>query len=649
MRWIAIAFFLITSQACAQDLTTVRSGEHATFTRLVIDTPPPDEWSAIQEDRTVTINLPDIGNLSLDTIFDRIPRTRLLNISVAGDDLILRLGCNCPVQVFPQVDRNLVIDIRDTGSEPAVEASDLSQAETVTDDSASRMFPPEPPATPEIFSQPDLNDVRDRLVEQLTRAADQGLLKLSEDAPNTQDVVEEPVPEPEPEREPEEAIEDVVVPELASTPNVDIRTAFDTPTRDYPANDPGCNAPVPQTFATLQEQYSSYVSNRTALYGEFDALNERILSDTIEQAIGLGLGAESLAILGRHKGILGAEATYTDLARIIDGMEPGIALLTHVECPGPLGLWARLANDEAFLARRHVDGDLATLGTFPPEHRILIAQRLAEKWLELSLLASAQRALDFANRSGIPASREMQLAASRIALRRRDVQTARTGFEALAAGTDLVGHHARAHLIEIELNDDISVDREAELDLAATAFQMRGTTLGRKAIRLLASIRARDGALSQSLQLLTASADREPEMAEIWRRVAADLIESTAPGNPDYARAVLHHANFLPEGVAGDAARISAARGLLTLGLPSDAIEMASPAHLRGNDAASEIIASANRVTPRPEPARPNATELAPRVEEPVTLAAARDLLESGGSLRSATLELLQSSAQTLD
>ncbi|WP_185802809.1 hypothetical protein [Pontivivens nitratireducens] len=647
MRWLAIAVFLIANQAYAQDLTTVRSGEHATFTRLVIDTPPPDEWSAIQEDRTVTINLPDIGNLSLDTIFDRIPRTRLLNISVAGDDLILRLGCNCPVQVFPQVDRNLVIDIRDTGSEPAVEASDLSQAVTVTDDSASRMFPPEPPATPEIFSQPDLNDVRERLVEQLTRAADQGLLKLSEDAPNTQDVVEEPAPEPE--REPEAPLEDVGVPELASTPNVDIRTAFDTPTRDYPADDPGCNAPVPQTFATLQEQYSTYVSNRTTLYGEFDALNERALRDTIEQAIGLGLGAESLAILVHHKGILRAEATYTDMARIVDGMEPGIALLTHVECPGALGLWARLANDEAFLARRHVDGDLATLGTFPPEHRILIAQRVAEKWLELSLLASAQRALDFANRSGIPASREMQLTASRIAQRRRDVQTARTGFEALAAGTDLVGHHARAHLIEIELNDDITVDRGAELDLAATAFQMRGTPLGRKAIRLLASIRARDGALSQSLQLLTASADREPEMAEIWRRVAADLIESTAPGNPDYARAVLHHANFLPEGVAGDAARISAARGLLTLGLPSDAIEMASPAHLRGNDSASEIIASANRVTPRPEPTRPNATELAPRVEDPVTLAAARDLLESGGSLRSATLELLRPSAETLD
>jgi len=546
--------------------------------------------------------------------------------------------------VFELANSSLVIDVREPGSEPATSAVDLSTlVEEVTESpkgnhETSEINTPAPPP------EPDLNDVRDRLVEQLTRAADQGLLRLSDTPPPPS----EPDPAPaELEETVEHELNEINEAPPSHNPTVEIHTAFewrDQPTRS--ARSP-CGFPEPITAGAEQTRYNEFISARAELYGEFDAIDEQKLDKTIKLALGLGYGAEAAALLSRHSGLLQFAEALQDMARLVDGREIGTGLMIYAECSGSAGLWARLSSTDGELVARYASRDLETLESFPPDYRMLMAELMAGHFLELSQTASAQRALDLALRTGISPSRELQLIEAMVALKRRDLTMARQQLIELSVMSDLVSLKARTHLVELDVAEGTSVDPAAELDLAAIAFQLRGTPLGREAIRLLASIRALDGELSHSLQLLTESIAREPDMAPIWRRVAADLVEGTPADRPDYARAVLHYADLLPDGVSGDGARLAAAEGLLSLGLPSDAVELAKPAVDRGSEAAAELTLRAinnlqrNGISPAPELAQGPAP-----VVPSVTLATAAQMIENGRELRLTATRLLNTEPQ---
>lgn len=629
MRFVLALLAIVASPAMAQDEIAVRSGEHGTFTRLVIDTIPPEGWSAAQNQREVTLTLPNLNPLATSGIFARIPRTRLLSTQTNGSEFNLRLGCDCPVQVFALEDRVLVIDIRDPNSAPVTQATDLAATlveQPVQDENTTPAPVPTEIAAPTV---PNLDAIRERLVEQLTRAADQGLLSLSDTAPEPQNI--EPLPmeiatvsEPAPEVIP---IDDV--PEVE--PRIDIRTAFERPLDYVPPSRSECTIPMPVTEGTSMDRYSEYVEVRGALYGEFDTIDRVQLRRLVLLAVGLGLGTEAQSHLEIHGELLPNRDVLWDMAAIVEGQNSGSSLSHLSNCNGASGFWSRLMDDQAHIAARYAAQDLETLAAMPPEFRVLMAEHAAKHWLELSMPATAQRALDLAQRTGIPLSAQMQLISAQINQMDGDYDRAKNQFSQLAGNSGIAGLRARIGLVEIGLAKNEPILQAAELDLAATAFQMRGSELGRTAIRLLASIHARSGNLSSSLQLLTASAQREPEMAEIWQHVAADLIVETAADSPDYARAVLNYAEFLPSGAAGDSARIAAARGLDQLGLPTDADWIAPTT-------TSPTAVSAEEPLETTQPVAPPAIETA---DTPTSLASAQQLIEAGRALRLSTVDLI--------
>ncbi|WP_144430535.1 hypothetical protein [Jannaschia donghaensis] len=94
--------------------TTVRSGEHATFSRLVFADDLGRRWTTKRTADGFEIEFfEDVPTLDLDQVFDLIPRNRLVAVESVGKTLQLSLGCDCPVVVSQIASGHIVIDIED--------------------------------------------------------------------------------------------------------------------------------------------------------------------------------------------------------------------------------------------------------------------------------------------------------------------------------------------------------------------------------------------------------------------------------------------------------------------------------------------------------------------------------------------------------
>lgn len=108
------AFLLAAAGTAAVAAVPVRSGEHATFSRLVFADAPGRSWSVERMGRRAVIafsaGAPD---LDLATVFDLIPRRRIVSAASAAGRLALDLGCDCTVEVTQIPTGHIVIDVGD--------------------------------------------------------------------------------------------------------------------------------------------------------------------------------------------------------------------------------------------------------------------------------------------------------------------------------------------------------------------------------------------------------------------------------------------------------------------------------------------------------------------------------------------------------
>ena len=248
---IALAFVLslFAVQATAQSTRLVRSGEHATYSRLVIPMGDGQLWELRTVGRRTEFIVPGWeGDFDYSTVFDRIPKTRILSLNSKTEDgdtrLLMSLGCACEVKASISGQYVVIDVIREATEFAGFEKQEGGDERAGTDDTddtaadAARLdagaeaiaadIQPDPEdATAEGATTPDpfiaalaavidpdpasMNGVdpaedksadetrpnsaiADRLIAQLQAAAQQGIVELQTDP--------EPEPEPEPMPEP---------------------------------------------------------------------------------------------------------------------------------------------------------------------------------------------------------------------------------------------------------------------------------------------------------------------------------------------------------------------------------------------------------------------------------------------------------------
>lgn len=364
---------LLPGGLAAQEVT-VRSGEHGSFTRLVFDIPPGAEWQLEQAGQRVSLGFGDRGlRLEAGQVFARIDRSRLADLLPREGGADLMLACACVAEAFVLRERMLVVDIRpgavpaepaavEPGPAPPATPLLAEQASLAADLARVRVaglpgIGPEPAEDPLLPRMPsgavkpkrqkpagemaDPMEIGAQLAEDLAMAATEGIL----DAATT------PRPERQAPPAPAAALaeaEDTAAPDLAGQ----LAQGLSGLDRERMAGHRvkvGGTQCLPDSRLRIgdwgdpEAEINALLANRrSAVFGEFDRIDDEAVLQYAKALLHYGFGAEARATLDLHGD--GGPELLRAMARLIDLHPRGAAPFEgQTQCPGLAALWSLLA------------------------------------------------------------------------------------------------------------------------------------------------------------------------------------------------------------------------------------------------------------------------------------------------------------------
>ncbi len=377
LAWLFFAVFLGVSAAA--EPIVVRSGEHANFTRLVLDVPRPLKWTVRQEDELRLVLEGVRAEYLLEGALNKLSANRVLEISVgdAPSELVVDLGCECEVKSFYAGPKMLVVDIYgDPLQEKPVEkvaseatTDQFEQVESITDDDFKLpLFTNEASAAMSstenialsavsVGNQEEnlretaqrLQETKTQLVKQFSRVASQGLL-------NTADVTITPKSSVESHAAPENLKPETEHTIIPDPKGLNLR-AISSADRDYLLSQNPTKFSVSGARCMSDNildvhnwsgggDFSGRVGSlRRALVGEFDKRNENVAIDLAKTYIHYGFGVEA------RQALEGVElppslSHLPAMASIVEGGDLGQGAVGgwHHDCDNSAALWAALSS-----------------------------------------------------------------------------------------------------------------------------------------------------------------------------------------------------------------------------------------------------------------------------------------------------------------
>lgn len=513
--YLAVFVWLLAFPVSAQTLT-IRSGEHEDFSRLVLSLPIDVEWSLTQQGRqaVLTLDMPQV-RFGIADVFKRIPRTRLARVSQsgAGAPLEMILACDCEVKGFTLSDRRLVIDIMDADLRP-VQVPDIQEpldeptfrfpvtaageraigrtpfmlnsryrdiirrAETSRAD--SRLKPRDITDKP---SLPANNAERRfgprsserRLLDQIDRAVDQGLLDLT-GPPSIERGTENLKPESEPPRA------------VLSKPGLSAQTAIDRDLADVRnaveifGYDSNCYSAENIKLSNWgnDEPFAEQIGAwRSQIFEEFDTLNKAVQIGLAKNYIYFGFGAEAAQVLNLTKDRQESTDVLLEMSRILDDLDvasTGSFLFQH-GCGGASALWAVLAAPD-LPSETNDDAVLQALAELPAHLRHQIGLRVSRIYMNAGNAEIANTALRIAERASDSHDPAVDLASAEISALKGDRQAAsEQAAEVVASGTEKAAD-ALVKLVKMTWETRGELPPETAELAEAYAMEYRGSTLG---------------------------------------------------------------------------------------------------------------------------------------------------------------------------
>ncbi|WP_281981076.1 hypothetical protein [Thalassorhabdomicrobium marinisediminis] len=422
IRWL-IPFLLAPCVAFA-DPVSIRSGEHDSFTRFVVDIGKGTGWQVSKTDGGFLLRLDGRADgFDTSTVFTRIPRARVLNVTERTSSvLFFATACECEIDGFLYSADQLVVDIvgevapqrlasvsrmrpvarPTTGTGAALpDLLALQGGETrppplmLTDafEMPEEAAPPQRAATPAQRPSDDLSATEVALLEGVARASSQGFLDAAVTAPVEPAPVDAPapvVPDPEPE-----------TPASPGRPGVGISTAMDrdlAAVRDLLAAQTG-----PQCLDDALFRLDLWADDRAfhvqaadmaeALAGEFGVEPRAAQDDLARLYLHFGFGAEARAVLSADSTRSQDRSVLLQLAGLIDDYDEDYPLLAaQTGCETSGALWAFLAAPQEI--GEPEQNHLAQMFFMVPQPlRSHIAPRLARELADLGMAEAAARLL----------------------------------------------------------------------------------------------------------------------------------------------------------------------------------------------------------------------------------------------------------------
>lgn len=593
IRVWAILVFGFIATAAAADPIVVRSGEHDGFTRLVMAVPAGTRWTLERAGRRAELTLA-LTDARFDTgqVFDRIPRTRLRDLDRTGAGLVLHLGCECRVTGFEHDKRFLVIDILDSETDlalppplPAVPRHayrfPTGPAQT-QDGSVAR-----PPAGGAVgLPQTDgplalapsntaaVNASQRRLLEQIGRATQQGLLDLREPdrAP------------PQPATAASGAAGGALPGDIAApapdrpASNVAVLTAADRDMgalRSHPAAQSAASSCLPPEVTDLAawsdgRPFAAQISGlRATLYSEFDRVQAATAVTLARAYLHFGFGAEARAVLALVPDAPPGHAALVALSRVVDGeADDGDIFAGQQGCDGDVAMWSALATP---IDAAHVNADAVqrALARLPAHLRGQLGPRLAERFTSAGDWRTAKAILRTAARSGDAASADLVLAEAGVATARHQDDIAAGKLREVAETGSHRAPQALIALVESHWTTRTAIAPDLPDLVAAHALERRRTELGPDLRRAHAVALALAGRFDDAFAALD-DVSRHDGPASLTRTLVPVLtLLGERADDVTFLRYALPRLSDLPAGRDGPAQSI--ARRFLDLGFAAQA------------------------------------------------------------------------------
>lgn len=594
------ALVLMAGLAAPAGAETARviSGEHADFTRLVVELPAADDWTVGRTAMgygfvTQSAVQPDYD---LSTVWQRIPRTRLQALRVDPDTgaLVLSLACPCHVFPFEYQPGMIVLDIRD-GAAPPGSAFEAALVLPVGDDDmvGATAGPPVEgydwrkltgpgqvaEALPDFAAAgedllPNLDPLRDALLRQISRGAADGIIDM-----------ELPGRSVPPDGADPGAIDQarLALGELPGLAVIDGRTDPDIrpeagltclPDEALALGDWGDGRPPLDLLAEA----------RSGLYQEFDKVDTDAVLRSVRLHLHLGFGAEALQYARLvPEPAPGELPALISMARLVDGeVDPTTPFARMLACDGAAALWAALAHDRLPAADPvNADAIVRSFQALPPHLRRHLGARLADLLRDRDPDA-ARMVRDAMERTPDIAPGAVALLDAKADLHADRADAARAHAE-VAVTEGAANIESLVALVEAHFRSMEPLSPDVADGLRAVAGEVEGTAL-EPAVR-----RAETLALALSGQLTAAFALAGPDGAE-----AADLWQVLARRGEDddlLRLAVLPVGAPVPS-VAPETGEAIAAR-LLDLGFPEAALAWLGPVAAADADARRRLAARA--------------------------------------------------------
>jgi len=678
---IAIAALLAARPAGAAEGDAPSSVETALIRdpaqphRLLLAVWPAEGWVVRQQGAVAEILFPG-SHMAIDTstLLGEGATGPLTGVRVSqharGTELALELGCACTVAVHGDGETRLAIDIvsaeiaagpilRSRGPAPLRAPAPPARPapHTATGPSTAPAPAPKPggAAPPARDGQdrvagdpaPGLVAARDRLIRQLERAADAGLITLAPapDAPPERDAApaaaqhsqsaEDPAPREAPRgapdaapaitAEPDPDASDRIAPPDPRIPGVGMARARRLSEPEARTSDPGearerRTAGPPRGIARAEDNPVCYPDSafelpgrmgpaalsrrvgmlRRHLIGEFDRPNRAAAVALARLYLAHRMGAEARLALASFAPAASATPLLATLSHLVDGAAPppGHAL-SRSDCRGRHRLWHALARALAGKPAQAVAAAQTAgraLERMDPGLRAPVATALGHAAAEIEDWTAAHRFAALVERSrlpGRPARPDEALLQARLARRDGDAERAAALLHGLWGEEGRAGAAALLRLAEIALaNSDYDArdTRGLRLDLGALARTARGTSLGARA--LVAEARLAHAALGRgaALDLLAFALDQGQIDAPHYRRAVAAL--AAEPGHEGETPLALLHARdpgrYRPA-MDDPGFRIALARSYAAIGAPEMAERVLAQGDLLDGAPAADI------------------------------------------------------------
>lgn len=618
-HWKIALFVACCASPALADPVPVRSGEHDGFSRLVLDMPERLEWVSRPRDDGISIGFPD-RELQFDVrrVFDRLTRGRLSAIAApkGRGQLDLTFGCTCEAKVFWHSQSMLVVDIIDrtiTVETLPEQPRDLESMRLTGNEvlpSAARALSPAAAMTAaqihvedavetapvEDTAEAGLSAVRRTLLEEMARAAKQGLLAPSAKRPSAamQPATLAPSVASLPEgREPR--IDDRTTSPHPPVSHMNLRAQAgvdhargDRFQRDR--TEGARTACLPDHLLDVPDwgQDLPFHAQVGALHNrlsqEFDIFDPSVILQLARLYVyfGFGLEARQVAMLGRAP--TDEMQILLELAAVMD--QPGPPLSTprlrlDIGCHGVSAVWAALAHD--ILPKDQLLDHEAILRGFAalPEHlRRYLGPGLARRLLDAGHRETSDmilRGIRYMDPSGMPGK---GLAAAELAIAGGDSEQAEVALQEAVDQNAELSAEALLTLIDQRLSEGRAVPYDSA-QLAGAYFQEhRGTGFGQRLGRgYLTALAASEAFTEAFSEFDRVAADFSPQMTSETRQDLVRLLTRTA-GDFDFLRHVIAGHAGAPRAISPELASDMAKR-LMRLGFAEEAQGFLSAAAAR--------------------------------------------------------------------